>query len=63
MNTQAVDENDVTQSKVMKFEPLLEASGERNTRSINLTHGGYPCHCLAQTVVPRAVKPLLDMGH
>ena len=49
-NTQAVDENGATQAKMMEFEPLLEASGERNLRSINLTHGEYPCHCLAQTV-------------
>ena len=51
MNTaQAVEEKDVTHEKMMKFEPLLEASGERNLRSINLTHGECPCHCLAQTV-------------
>ena len=49
-NTQAVDENDVTPANMMEFEPLLEASGERNLRSINLTHGEYPCHCLAQVV-------------
>ena len=35
---------------LLEFEPLLEASGERNLRSINLTHGEYPCHCLAQTL-------------
>ena len=49
-NTQALDEIGVTQAKMMVFEPLLEASGERNLRSINLTHGEYPCHCLAQKV-------------
>ena len=47
---QAVYENDVTHAKMMEFGPLLEASGERNLRSINLTHGECPCHCLAQTV-------------
>ena len=36
--------------KMMELEPLLEASGERNLRSIDLTHGDCPCHCLAQTV-------------
>ena len=46
----ATEENDVTHEKVMEFEPLLEASGERNLWSINLTHGECPCHCLAQTV-------------
>ena len=28
-------------TKMMKFETLLKTSGERNLRSINLTHGGY----------------------
>ena len=34
----------------MEFETLLEASEERNLRSINLTYGECPCHCLARTV-------------
>ena len=46
----AVEENDVTHEKMMELEPLLEASGEPNLRSINLAHGECPCHCLAQTV-------------
>ena len=46
----AMKENDVTHEKMMKFEPLLEAWGERNLQSIKLTHGECPCHCLAQTV-------------
>ena len=51
LNTaQAVDENDLRHAKMMEIEPLLEASVERNLRSINLTHGDYPCHCLAQMV-------------
>ena len=33
----------------MEVEPLLEASGERNWRSIMLTHDEFPCHCLLQT--------------
>ena len=41
---------DVIHEKMMELEPLLEASGERNLRSIDLTHGYCPCHCLAQTV-------------
>ena len=40
----------MTHEKMMKLEPLLEASGERNLRSIEITHGECPCHCLAQTV-------------
>ena len=49
-SAKAVDENDVTLAKMMEFESLLETSGERNLRSIILTHGECPCHCLAQTV-------------
>ena len=49
-NVPAPEENDVTHEKMMELEPLLEASGERNLRSIGITHGESPCHCLAQTV-------------
>ena len=49
-STPALEENDVTHENTMELEPLLEASGERKLRSINLTHGEGPCHCLAQTV-------------
>ena len=45
-----VEENDTIHEKLMELEPLLEASGERNLRSIEITHGEFPCHCLAQTV-------------
>ena len=45
-----VEENDTIHEKMMELEPLLEASGERNLRSIEITHGECPCHCLAQTV-------------
>ena len=43
-------EIDAIHEKMMELEPLLEASGERNLRSIDLTHGDCPCHCLSQTV-------------
>ena len=46
----AQEEYDTTHEKMMELEPLLEASGERNLRSIDITHGECPCHCLAQTV-------------
>ena len=46
----AMEENDVTHEKMMELEPLLDASGERNLRSIHLTHGECPYHCPAQTV-------------
>ena len=49
-SVQAVDGNGVTHAKMMEFDPLLEASRERNPRSINLTHGECPCRCLAQTM-------------
>ena len=45
----AVDENDEIHRVMMEVEPLLEASGERNWRSIMLTHDEFPCHCLLQT--------------
>ena len=46
----AQEENDMTHEKMMELEPLLEASGERNLRNIEITHRECPCHCLAQTV-------------
>ena len=49
INASIVLENDSSNSKKMEFEPLLEALGECNLRSNKLTHGVYPCHCLAQT--------------
>ena len=45
-----MEENDTIHEKMMELEPLLEASVERNLRSIEITHGECPCHCLAQTV-------------
>ena len=50
IGTPSSEEVDVIHEKMMELEPLLEASGERNLRSIDLTHGDCPCHCLAQTV-------------
>ena len=49
-NVPMPEEDDVVHEKMMELEPLLEASGERNLRSIETTHGECPCHCLAQTV-------------
>ena len=44
----APEENDMTHEKMMELEPLLEASGECNLRSIEITHGEqtvwYPEH-------------------
>ena len=49
-NVPALEEDDVVHEKMMELEPLLEVSGKRNLRSIEITHGECPCHCLAQTV-------------
>ena len=35
-------ENDAMHEKMIELEPLLEASGERNLRSIDITHGECP---------------------
>ena len=45
-----LEEISAIHEKMMELEPLREASGERNLRSIDLTHGDCPCHCLAQSV-------------
>ena len=45
-----LEANDAMHEKIMELEPLLEASGERNLQSIDITYGECPCHCLAQTV-------------
>ena len=58
-----MEENDTMHEKLMELEPLLESSGERNLRSIEITHGECPCHCLAQTVwYPDHAKPLPGVG-
>ena len=44
-----VDEIDEVHRVMMEVEPLLEALGKRNWRSIILTHDEFPCHCLLQT--------------
>ena len=44
-----VDENDEVHRVMMEVEPLLEASGKRNWRSIMLTHDEFLCHCVLQT--------------
>ena len=44
-----IDEKDETHQTMMQIEPLLVASGYRTWINILLTHGEYPCHCLAQT--------------
>ena len=45
-----MEDNDTMHEKMIELEPLLEASGERNLRSIEITHGECTFHCLAQTV-------------
>ena len=45
-----IEEKDDVHRKLMEVEQLLGASGYRNRRNILMTHGEYPCHCLAQTL-------------
>ena len=45
-----MDEKDDVDRIMTEVEPLLGASGYRTRRNILMTHGGYPCHCLAQTL-------------
>ena len=45
----AEDENDEVNRVMMEVEPLLEASGKRNWRTIMSTHVEFPCPCLLQT--------------
>ena len=49
-NVSMPEENDVVHEKMMELEPLLEVSGQRNLRSIEITHGECPCHFFAQAV-------------
>ena len=46
----AIEEKDEVHKIMMEVEPLLGASGYRTRRNILMTHGEYPCHCLAQTL-------------
>ena len=45
----ALDDDDEIHRVMMEGEPLLEASGKWNWKSIMLTHDEFPCHCLLQT--------------
>ena len=45
-----IDEKDDIHRIMTEVEPLLGASGYRTRRNILMTHGEYPCHCLAQTL-------------
>ena len=45
-----VDEKDGMHQIVTEVELLLETSGNRTWGNILMTHGHYPCHCLAQTL-------------
>ena len=56
MDNIAVDESDEIHHVLVgvhhimvEVEPMLEASGCRNWRSIMLMHDKFPCHCLMQT--------------
>ena len=45
-----MDETDDVHRIMTEVEPLLGASGYRTRRNNLMTHGEYPCHCLAQTL-------------
>ena len=45
-----IEEKDEVHGIMREVEPLLGASGYRTRRNIPMTHGEYPCHCLAQTL-------------
>ena len=45
-----MDEKDDVHRIMTEVEPLLGASGYRTRRKILMTHGEYPCHCLAETL-------------
>ena len=45
-----IEEKDDVHRIIMEVEPLLGASGYWTRRNILMTHGEYPCHCLAQTL-------------
>ena len=47
-NFPTIEEKDETHQKMMDIEPLLIAPSYRIWRNILLTHGEYPCHCVAQ---------------
>ena len=44
-----IDEKDEAHQTMLEIEPPLIASDCQTWRNILLTHGEYPCHCLAQT--------------
>ena len=46
MDYNAVEENGEVHRVMTKVEPLMEASGKCNLRSVMSTHDEFPCHCL-----------------
>ena len=55
-----LDEKDGKHHVMTEVELLLEASGYWTWRNILMTHGEYPCHCLAQTLwYPKRVNLVL----
>ena len=45
-----IDEKDDIHRSMTEVEPILGASAYRTRKNIIMTHGEYPCHCLAQTL-------------
>ena len=58
-----IEEKDEVHRIMMEVEPLLGASGYRTRRNILMTHGEYPCHCLAQTLwYPKRGESSISVG-
>ena len=57
-----LEEVDVIHEKMMELEPLLEASVERNLRSIDLTHGDCPCPDQANLCLIWDVEEIRSLG-
>ena len=61
-NFSTMDEKDDVHRIMTEVEPLLGASGYRTRRNILMTHGEYPCHCLADVMVPQTRESGVIVG-
>ena len=61
-NFPTMDEKDDVHRIMTEVEPLLGASGHRTRKNILMTHGEYPCHCLADVMVPQTRQSGVIVG-
>ena len=61
-NFPTMDEKDDVHRIMTEVEPLMGASGHRTRRNILMTHGEYPCHCLADVMVPQTRQSGVIVG-